>query len=416
MLTYQSMSESQRKLHDFVKNASGWLWWDEKQIGNDGAQAVAEALKVNTTLTHLELRENQIGDVGARAIAETLKVNKTVMEVALSWNQISDAGARAIAETLKVNTNLRWLTLSSNQVGDAGARAIAETLKVNTTMKRLFLYHNQIGDAGAQAIAEALKVNTNLIWLHLKVNRIGDAGAQAIAAALKVNKTLTELTLENNCIGQVGIQALDEARKVNGILTKLDIQDQINPLAFSLLPRLATSEDWQRVFHLLTRRHELENQPALLPALPAEVAELVMHEAEYLQGVQHIHQARSSYNQIDFLKLTMPRSSNGNSIRVKAIQVLREQYEAKSDPFEQYEAKSDPFDLIVRDEHGAVRYKWVAEALVVDSNIQLVTISPTDHPVIRQLRAGWEVEVQLGQSFRFVRLASLSVGYIERQD
>ncbi|KJE91472.1 hypothetical protein CAOG_009567 [Capsaspora owczarzaki ATCC 30864] len=372
------MSESQRELHDIVKNANGWIWWDGKKIGNDGAQAVAEALKVNTTVTHLDVRENQIGDVGARAIAETLKVNKTVVEVALSWNQISDAGARAIAETFKVNTNLRWL----------------------------ILYHNQIGDAGAQAIAEALKVNTNLILLYLSVNRIGDIGALALAEALKVNKTLTDLTLENNCIGQVGIQALGEARKVNGILTKLDIQDQINPLAFSLLPRLATSEDWQSVFHLLTGRHEKENQPALLPALPAEVAELVMHEAEYLQGVQHIHQAWARNNQIAFLKLTMPRSSNGNSIRVKAIQVLREQSEAKS----------GRFDLIVRDELGAVRYKWAAEAPVVGSNIQLVTISPTDHPVIRQMREGWEVEVELGQYYSFVRLASLSVGYIERQD
>ncbi|KJE96689.1 hypothetical protein CAOG_010038 [Capsaspora owczarzaki ATCC 30864] len=405
MLTYQSMSESQRELHDFVKNASGWLLQQERltdggdvdslrenQIGDVGAQAIAETLKVS--------------DVGAQAIAETLKVNTPLFSLEVACNQIGDAGARAFAEALKVNSSLRMLTLSWNQLGDAGAQAIAEALKVNTTMERLYLYHNQIGDAGAQAIAEALKVNTNLIWIRLHANRIGDAGAQAIAAALGENKTMTELHLARNCIGQVGVQALDEARKVNRILTQLDIEDQINPLAFSLLPRLTTSEDWQSVFHLLTGRHELENQPALLPALPAEIAELVMDEAEYLQGVQHIHQAWSRYNQFDFLKLTMPRSSDGNSIRVKAIQVLREQYKAKS----------GRFDLIVRDEQGAVRYKWAAKARVVDSTIQLVTISPTDHPVIRQLRAGWEVEVQLGQYYSFVRLASLSVGYIERQD
>ncbi|XP_004343702.2 hypothetical protein CAOG_06978 [Capsaspora owczarzaki ATCC 30864] len=410
------MSESQRKLYDKVTDTSEWLRLNDYEIGDVGAQVVAEALKVNTTVTHLKLRQNQIGDVGARAIAETLKVNKTVVEVILSWNQTGDAGAQAIAEALKVNTTLFSLNLSSTQLGDAGARAIAETLKVNTTLKYLYLSRNQIGDAGAQAIAEAVKVNTNLIWIRLNTNRIGDAGAQAIAAALGENKTTTELHLARNCIGKVGVQALDEARKVNGILTTLDIWDQINPLAFSLLPRLATSEDWQSVFHLLTGRHEKENQPALLPALPAEIAELVMDEAEYLQGVQHIHQAWAKDHYVDFLKLTMPRSSNGNSIRVKAIQVLREQYEAKSDPFEQYEAKSGRFDLIVRDELGAVRYEWAAEAPVVGSNIQLVTISPTDHPVIRQMRAGWEVEVQFGQYYSFVRLAWLSVGYIERQD
>ena len=44
-------------------------------IGDDGAKAIAEALKVNPVLTTLDLHNNLIGAEGAKAIAEALKVN-----------------------------------------------------------------------------------------------------------------------------------------------------------------------------------------------------------------------------------------------------------------------------------------------------------------------------------------------------
>ena len=40
------------------------------KIGDEGAQALAEALHVNQTLTSLDLHQNQIGVEGAQAIAE----------------------------------------------------------------------------------------------------------------------------------------------------------------------------------------------------------------------------------------------------------------------------------------------------------------------------------------------------------
>ena len=45
------------------------------QIGDQGAMAIGEALKVNGALTSLWLAENKIGDQGATAIAKALVVN-----------------------------------------------------------------------------------------------------------------------------------------------------------------------------------------------------------------------------------------------------------------------------------------------------------------------------------------------------
>ncbi|XP_004347343.1 hypothetical protein CAOG_04596 [Capsaspora owczarzaki ATCC 30864] len=187
-----------------------------KQIGDAKALAIAEGLKVNKTLTTLNLSVNQIGDAGTIAIADALKVNTTLTTVYLGENQIGDAGAQAIAEALKMNTTLTELGLHQNQIGDAGAQAIADALKVNKTVTTIYLYTNQIGDDGALAIAEAFKVNTTLTTLSLQQNQIGDVGAQAIAEALKVTKTLTTLFLWQNQIGDAGAQALAEALKANG--------------------------------------------------------------------------------------------------------------------------------------------------------------------------------------------------------
>ena len=44
-------------------------------IGATGAIPLAEAFKVNSTITKVELQTNIIGDIGSSALAEALKVN-----------------------------------------------------------------------------------------------------------------------------------------------------------------------------------------------------------------------------------------------------------------------------------------------------------------------------------------------------
>ena len=42
-------------------------------IGDDGAKAIAEALKVNPVLTKLDLRYNNMGDAGGKVVREAVK-------------------------------------------------------------------------------------------------------------------------------------------------------------------------------------------------------------------------------------------------------------------------------------------------------------------------------------------------------
>ena len=68
-----------------------------------------------------------MGDDGARAIADALRVNSTLRDLRLGGNGVIDDGARAIADALRVNSTLQTLGLESNDVGDDGARALRES-------------------------------------------------------------------------------------------------------------------------------------------------------------------------------------------------------------------------------------------------------------------------------------------------
>jgi hypothetical protein len=60
-------------------------------LGFDGAESLAEALKVNNKLTTLQLEGNGIDSDGAIAIADALKINTSLTDVnlkVLNWGVV----------------------------------------------------------------------------------------------------------------------------------------------------------------------------------------------------------------------------------------------------------------------------------------------------------------------------------------
>jgi hypothetical protein len=115
-----------------------------KKIGPDEAILLSEALKSNTSLTHLNLlskdfllhfifslnTENGIRAKGASELSEALKSNSTLTSLVLHCNTslllhffslntanlIGDEGAIKLSEALTVNTSLTDLDLSGNRL------------------------------------------------------------------------------------------------------------------------------------------------------------------------------------------------------------------------------------------------------------------------------------------------------------
>jgi hypothetical protein len=154
-----------------------------KDVDDDDARALSDALRVNTTLTRLVLSGNAIGPIGAASLAAALAVNSTLVELDLACNDVGDAGTTALADALKVNTTLTALWLSSYSIGGKGAISLAAALVANTTLTRLSLVFNTLGPAGASALANAFKVNTTVNELRLTAQPSSDVGALQHAPA-----------------------------------------------------------------------------------------------------------------------------------------------------------------------------------------------------------------------------------------
>ena len=99
---------------------------------------------------------------GCRIVVTSGPTREPIDPVRYISNHSSGHQGAAIAEALKVNTSLKEVWLSLNNIGDEGAKAIAEALKVNTSLKVVSLPNNKIGDEGAKAIAEARKENPSI--------------------------------------------------------------------------------------------------------------------------------------------------------------------------------------------------------------------------------------------------------------
>ena len=83
------------------------IYWCDS--GDDGAEIVADFLKLDETLKLVWFYNCCIGPRGAKAIAESLKHNRTVEEMSLFYNQIGDEGAEALIEALSYNVCMKWL-------------------------------------------------------------------------------------------------------------------------------------------------------------------------------------------------------------------------------------------------------------------------------------------------------------------
>jgi len=185
----------------FIELYINKLYYDhgtiEKYVFNDIVPELVEPLKTNTTLKHLKL-SGMISWQGAKALAEVLKINTTLETLNLYESRMYEHNTRYLAEALVENkkTSLNHLKLTNNAVGLIGAQALALALKSeNTKLKILELDNADIRNEATELLADALKSNKILEKLVLSYNKISDVGAKALADALELNTTLKTLDL-----------------------------------------------------------------------------------------------------------------------------------------------------------------------------------------------------------------------------
>ena len=99
----------------------------EAQVAGRPALGIVRVERQRNKLTSLGLGRCGIGPTGAAEIAEYVSVG-VLTNLKLGHNRIRDEGAKALADALRVNRVLTNLNLRNSDIGPEGGKAIGEAL------------------------------------------------------------------------------------------------------------------------------------------------------------------------------------------------------------------------------------------------------------------------------------------------
>lgn len=165
-------------------------------IGDEGCNAIARFMRENVTLKTMDLRGNNIRADGLVVLAHALRSSNSVVSICLKWNHVGshERGVRALCDVLKVNSSITHLDLRNNKIGAECGPILGEMLRENHTITHLDLSWNDLGVEGGKALLRGIEANHMLIDCQLSGNRIAEETLHAIAFILRRNRQAAPLS------------------------------------------------------------------------------------------------------------------------------------------------------------------------------------------------------------------------------
>eukprot|EP00818_Percolomonas_sp_WS_P001071 CAMPEP_0117443316 /NCGR_PEP_ID=MMETSP0759-20121206/4629_1 /TAXON_ID=63605 /ORGANISM="Percolomonas cosmopolitus, Strain WS" /LENGTH=561 /DNA_ID=CAMNT_0005235281 /DNA_START=206 /DNA_END=1891 /DNA_ORIENTATION=+ len=180
---------------------------------------LAQMLERNVHLEHLYLKSNSIGDADVLTLCDFLCEDNHLRTLDLSYNDIGAVTGTGIKTLLSTNGYLKYLNLEWNALGDEGSLAVLEGLKNNNVLEIINMAWCGVSSHGALDIATVIQENTSLAEMNLEHNSIEyEQGVQYIAPILKENSSIRRLLLSHNPIGKLGVMAMLEGAQDNSSL------------------------------------------------------------------------------------------------------------------------------------------------------------------------------------------------------
>mmetsp|Transcript_18839 Transcript_18839/g.35329 ORF Transcript_18839/g.35329 Transcript_18839/m.35329 type:complete len:271 (+) Transcript_18839:72-884(+) len=142
----------------------------------------------------------RFGQRTATQIIESVAKNETGLETLdltknASFQMKALENTRSLAEALKKNTIIRTLILRECEISDSGAEALGAALAVNTGIEDLDLQQNHLSTGGAISIAKGLASNSSVKTLNLmnQNHKISEEAMEKFISMFETNVTLTKL-------------------------------------------------------------------------------------------------------------------------------------------------------------------------------------------------------------------------------
>ena len=186
---------------------------------------LAEAIKRNSTITHLNLSGNLLGLGDFTALAEAIKHNSTIRQLDLSENGFGVGDSNIVlTDAIKHNSTITHLNLSHNSCGLGDCTALGEAIKLNSTIRQLDLSENRFGVGDSNIVlADAIKHNSTITHLNLSCNLLELGDCSALAEAIKHNSTIRHLDLSRTDIDGGNCRIVLATIKHNSTIRQLDL-------------------------------------------------------------------------------------------------------------------------------------------------------------------------------------------------
>jgi len=139
-------------------------------ISEHSALQLAAALKTNTSLISLRLRDCSLGDSGINALAQFLLSNTFVSHINIASNNIGPLGAAALAEGIAKSTSLGHLNISHNPLFHPGLRPILESVSKSDSLRELNMSFCQFEAASWSLLAQSINTWSKLWKMNLSGN------------------------------------------------------------------------------------------------------------------------------------------------------------------------------------------------------------------------------------------------------
>lgn len=192
-------------------------------ISDNGAIAVARALKSNQTVQELNLHDNGLGAEGVEAICGMMTVNLCISSLDISSNSLGKSGMAAVARMIQNSPRLKKLDISHCKIQGIGVKDVICSLSNNRCLQELNLSYNEISDSGAACFEKVLLRNTTLKSLDISFNNISFVGMETLYNGLTETETLEELSLAWNGLGDNGAALIGIVLSNNTSIKVLDI-------------------------------------------------------------------------------------------------------------------------------------------------------------------------------------------------
>ena len=193
------------------------------------ARALAKCLAANTTLTWLNVG-GVVADE-PEAPAEEIEGNfaqasfKAYAGSFASSTGMGDDGVRAVAEALKHNRTLFHLDVCNNCITTAGIDALCAVVRDNSSLSSLVVAGNDIGEGGPQ-LADAVDSNTTLLAVDVKECKLLPDIESRIEARCRLNQKTTTEAQDRDLLEASRARAEKDMAQLNG-----DVRDLRRQLA-----------------------------------------------------------------------------------------------------------------------------------------------------------------------------------------